>query len=570
MFNLKEIPFSYKGSYMAVSEIPRDYRGYSVAEGIYLRSVHGGIASPFIGRILPTFDGEAWQKEYEARYEELIFRVREEEIHLCFADMDTLLIYGKGCHAGVTMDFSCGLEGGFDYIYEISKEDRTCYVVNAAKNNRRYVLIAQEGSIEVAQSWDGKSTKNCCARIVPGERGVLVSIHEVEKEWDETVLQYDYATALEKVKRELDAYAQTMPTVPQEYEEVRKLAAYVNWSACVRKNGFLSRDSMFMSKNWMCGIWSWDHCFNAMALSYGRPEDAWNQFMTMFDYQDTTGRIPDMVTDAQEIWNFCKPPVHGWALLHMMKHMELSREQKEEVYEKLLAWTDWWFCYRDHEQEGICEYNHGNDCGWDNSTVFKELPPVKLPELQAFLIIQMDALMQLAKELGKAEEVKKLQMRQQRTLAAMLALCFVDQKPVAIHSKSHEVIPNESLILYEEILLGDRLPKEIRDNLVTVLKGPKFLTDYGYATESPASADYEDDGYWRGPIWAPSTLLLVDGLKRCGETALAKDVARRFCQMVKKSGFAENFCARTGEGLRDRAYTWTSSVFLILAHEYLL
>jgi hypothetical protein len=40
--------------------------------------------------------------------------------------------------------------------------------------------------------------------------------------------------------------------------------------------------------------------------------------------------------------------------------------------------------------------------------------------------------------------------------------------------------------------------------------------------------------------------------------------------MVNLSGMAENFDALTGAGLRDRAFTWTSSVFLILGHEYTL
>jgi len=39
--------------------------------------------------------------------------------------------------------------------------------------------------------------------------------------------------------------------------------------------------------------------------------------------------------------------------------------------------------------------------------------------------------------------------------------------------------------------------------------------------------------------------------------------------MVKEHGFAENFNAVTGEGMRDLAYTWTPSVFLTLAHDYL-
>ena len=49
-----------------------------------------------------------------------------------------------------------------------------------------------------------------------------------------------------------------------------------------------------------------------------------------------------------------------------------------------------------------------------------------------------------------------------------------------------------------------------------------------------------------------------------------KQTARQFVEMVSASGFAENFDAVTGEGLRDRSYTWTASVFLILAHEYLM
>ena len=37
-----------------------------------------------------------------------------------------------------------------------------------------------------------------------------------------------------------------------------------------------------------------------------------------------------------------------------------------------------------------------------------------------------------------------------------------------------------------------------------------FLTENGLATEMPKSNKYESNGYWRGPIWAPTTYLLVD------------------------------------------------------------
>ena len=37
--------------------------------------------------------------------------------------------------------------------------------------------------------------------------------------------------------------------------------------------------------------------------------------------------------------------------------------------------------------------------------------------------------------------------------------------------------------------------------------------------------------------------------------------------MAQKSGMAENFDAETGDALRDPDYTWTSSVFLVFAHD---
>jgi glycogen debranching enzyme len=63
-------------------------------------------------------------------------------------------------------------------------------------------------------------------------------------------------------------------------------------------------------------------------------------------------------------------------------------------------------------------------------------------------------------------------------------------------------------------------------------------------------------------------MIIVDGLLRGGREQLARDIARRFCSMVARSGMAENFDALSGDGLRDRAYTWTASVFLVLASEY--
>src|SRR5439155_941560 len=107
----------------------------------------------------------------------------------------------------------------------------------------------------------------------------------------------------------------------------------------------------------------------------------------------------------------------------------------------------------------------------------------------------------------------------------------------------------------------------VRERLATAIA--RHRAPAGLATELTTSPLYQPDGYWRGPVWAPSTVLIEDGLRRAGHQVLADDISHRFRSVCERSGFAENFDAQTGEGLRDRAYTWTASAYLLLAAQHI-
>ena len=132
-----------------------------------------------------------------------------------------------------------------------------------------------------------------------------------------------------------------------------------------------------------------------------------------------------------------------------------------------------------------------------------------------------------------------------------------------------EITDTESILLYLPLVLGDLLPAEIADKMIGEMKANN-LTAYGLASEGPDSPKYEADGYWRGPIWAPTTFLIVDGLRRMGRMEDAREIAARFCDACvdKAHGFYENFDALTGQGLRTPGYTWTASAFLCMAWDY--
>lgn len=565
--NLKTTPFSFKGSYLVISEVGKNWCGCINEPGLYLRTVHGSASMPLIARISIESKGESADYVPELKGAALALKCGKGKVEFCFDDPGTLLVRG-GAGLEVTLDFMSD-RGAFNYIYRFSRDGRDFEMANCFKNNCRCLMHVQKGTAALDQVWKEKGAVRTRLTL-SGRDGFMLVLKEITTEWDGRWKEFDFRESASRAAENLAAFAGRMPSCPAKYKKTAEKAAYLLWASIVNKNGLLSRDAMMMSKNWMKNVWSWDHCFNAIALSYGAPQLAWDQFMLVFDRQDPTGLLPDSINDANMVWNFCKPPIHGWALRWMMKNMTLSDAQLKEAYARLSKWTKWWLEYRDYDGDDLCEYNHGNDSGWDNSTAFSVVPPIATPELQAFLVIQMDVLADLAGRLGKEKARAKWLKRSNGLLDRMLKNLFIDGLPTAVRSGSREIVPNRSLLPYVCIVLGERLPEDKRRRMIEVLSGNTFRGEHGFSTEAFKSPDYLSDGYWRGPIWAPSTMLITDGLFRCGETELARDTARRFADMVSTSGFAENFDAVTGAGLRDRAYTWTASAFLAMTNEYLL
>ena len=564
--NLMEVPFSTRGSYLAVSYLEGKFQGKEVETGLYLRTVHGSAKSSFLARITPVHEKKALQYTYEAKPQNIRIHTEYGAAGIAFADDKTMVFNGD---VDLELDFMS--EGTmFTFAQPWKSGDRDFYLVNCFNGNSRYMLRAGEGTITLDQKWS-VSTAEYCRLLLGAGTGekYTVTLEENFEDWMDRGLDYDYEEVVNNSLHQFMEFYRSMPTVPAEYEEAALVAAYVDWASIVSPCGVLQRESMFMSKNWMCNVWSWDHCFNAMALAYNNPKEAWDQFMVMFDFQKESGNIPDSVNDAVVINNYCKPPIHGWTLKKLMKIMDLSKEQLLEAYEKLSRWTNWWLNCRDENGDGLCEYTHGNDSGWDNATAFSQLPPVTLPDLNAFLVLQMDVLADVAEKLGYMSDVDMWKTRSERMMQRMLDVLFRDDRPAALAGFDMKQVETDSLILYLPIILGDKLPEKIRRNMTESIKSEKFNTKYGLATESIKSSAYEADGYWRGPIWAPSTMIILDGMRECGENEFVQEITHKFCRMVQKSGCAENFDALTGCGLRDRAYTWTASVILVMAHEYL-
>lgn len=562
-FDLELVPFSLRGAWFGLSRLP-EKRATELGKSpaLYLRTYRGNV--PMNQREIAALSfvdssGNPLEISDEVNPGRARFVAKDGGfVEMGFADPHTLLLRGKGLGLRLVLQPTA-----YDYARPAGED---LWELNLFSQRLQLLLQRHSGECAVEAPW-AESKSTAITISLGGSSPWLATLTEFFVTPPPPISAPDFSSAATSATDACAAFTERLPAAPEPLADARTLAGYVLWSSLVEPSGHLRREGMLMSKNWMVNIWSWDHCFNAIALASGDPALAWDQWAVMFDHQHETGALPDTLNDRDLVLNFTKPPVHGWALREMMtRNFEPSQSQIRDAIRWLERWTDWWFAHRDDDRDGLPQYNHGNDSGWDNATCFGAGMPVEGPDLAAFLVVQMDVLAGLHRRLGAEENAARWQSRADDLVRKLLAHFWRDGRFVATRSGDHAIAEGDSLVNFMPLLLGERLPAEIASALVAGLREPdRFLTAHGLATESVRSPLYRSDGYWRGPIWAPSTQLIVSALRSVGETALARTVSERFCATFAKSGSAENYDALTGEGLCDRAYTWTASAFLTLA-----
>ncbi|MFB4270015.1 amylo-alpha-1,6-glucosidase [Nonomuraea sp. GTA35] len=536
VFSLRDIPFSHRGSWFGFSPV--------VAEKTYAADVH--LVSHQTGmhpilKLIPTATAVITATPHQ-----LTWAGEQGRIDLAYENADTVRVRGRGLGLRLLAADAVLTPFSGPYLYRDPVDGSFVFTVYQTGRRYRITLLAGQADHLGTQA------------LGTAERGLVL-----DGEWEIAVEEYETARApytstgpfeqvVKAARADFDAFVAAVAPWRGARTPAAELAAYVLWSATVRPAGFVTRPAVLMSKHWMDKVWSWDHCFNAIALADGLPELAWDQYRLPFDHQDAAGALPDSVTHSEILHNFVKPPIHGWALRHL--------PPAPDIHELLERWTTFWLEARRAPGRELPHYQHGNDSGWDNATTFDPERVVETADLAAFLVLQMRELARLA---PGPDAAARWSERADRMRDALLAELWDGERFVARGAHSGRTWSSSSLLDLMPIVLGEELPEPVRAALAARIE--RHLTAFGLATELPGSPHYQDDGYWRGPIWAPSTVLIEDGLRRAGYPDLADEISARFRALCEKSGFAENFDARTGEGLRDRAYTWTASAYLILA-----
>lgn len=363
-----------------------------------------------------------------------------------------------------------------------------------------------------------------------------------------------------------------------------------NWRS---KSKDLLHDGLFPSVNYQgfYGVWSWDSWKQAVGLSLIDPAIAMDNIRCMFDYQDSTGMVPDCIYSDRRENNLrdTKPPLAAWAVM-------LTYEQSgsiaflEEMYEKLVRYHRWWYANRDHNRNGLCEYGSTDgtriaaawESGMDNAVRFDSAVMLRnnrqayslnqeSVDLNAYLYREKLYLASIARVL-KNKKASTQWKREAAALKPLINKTFYDtasgyyydkgiDKPGFIQVDGPEAwVPLWAGICNKE--QAKSVQRKMADEQI-------FNTVVPLPTLSASHPAFDPlKGYWRGPVWLDQFQFGIDGLKQYGYHELAAGMVEKLLKhgegLLSDAPICENYHPVTGRGLNARNFSWSAAHLLLL------
>ena len=549
---LEHLPFSMAGTFLTIareSGSPRlVYRTVSARARSDDSSV--GDAADFFEIALL---GEAGELPYTATAQPHRLDLKCEsggEATLVFADADTLHFEVKGV--------SLQLIGCKPFQEQYSPASGyLCLLDAAARGVHQFRACPGQG---LSAGMEGERV------TVTFSGGGAIRFNRYETRWEKSLAEFK--DLLEDREKEYARWQKHQPAAPERYQEAAELAWLTLWLCQVPAQGALTRRAIYMSKSGMNAIWSWDNCFTALAVAKADPELAYDQLMLFFDHQEPHGMIPDQVTDLEAFSATPSRPSRAGLCCGSTERLgsKKSLNRIENLYKPLANLTEWWYRYRDYDDDGLCQYHHGNDSGWDNATVFDAGMPVESADLPLTWCCKTRVSPYWPKRCGR-NSLAALERARRRAIEELLkqgtrSTAFVHPwtgtatthpKPIADQLHAHD--PGQPAAWQSAQGTGGRpvawraIPHRVRPGFGSASQS-KVPIRWLLARPGVGRAELHD-------------------LRRAGGSrreALARTIAERFCELCLRSpGFWENYDALSGQGLRCPGYTWTAAIFLLFA-----
>jgi putative isomerase len=327
-----------------------------------------------------------------------------------------------------------------------------------------------------------------------------------------------------------------------------------------------------------------------VALAQFEPDLAMDQIRAMFAYQDEQGMIPDCVFGDQndDNWRDTKPPLSAWAVWEVYT-VNQSRAFLEEMLPRLVKYHHWWYQFRDHDGNGLCEYGSTDgttvaarwESGMDNAVRFDDVKMIRNGEatwsmdqesvdLNSYLYAEKKYIASIARVLGNEKLADKF-LEEGSSLRQLIQEKMFDKRrgyfyDIKLDTKDFvdAAGPEGWIPLWAEVAS----PEQAEQVKKVMNDSEKFATFIPFPT---VAADHPEFslGYWRGLVWLDQAYFAIKGLKQYG---FCEDAERYTQQLfdrlegLKNSDgpIWENYHPTTGQGTNVRHFSWSAAHLLLL------
>jgi len=364
----------------------------------------------------------------------------------------------------------------------------------------------------------------------------------------------------------------------------------LNWRAA---DDDLKHDGLFPSSSiwYFNGFWAWDSWKHAVALTKFAPVLAKDQIRTMFDYQNEKGMVADCIylDKTENNWRDTKPPLAAWAVWKIYESTN-DRDFIEEMYPKLLKYHQWWYQYRDHDQDGLCEYGSTDgtliaakwESGMDNAVRFDNSKILdnngnewsidqESVDLNSYLVAEKQFLGKMAEVIGEDSKVfysdaNKLKSKIQKLMFDEETEFFYD-----INIETEEHLNTKGPEGWTPLFTGVAKKNQAEKVVLSMSDTSEFATYIPFPTVSKSSPMFST-GYWRGTVWLDQACFGVMALREYGFNEEADKYTKQIFDRAEgliDSGLPirENYWSIDGKGMRANNFSWSAAHILMLLWE---
>ena len=562
---LDRMPFSDRGSRLLIlEEKGRDRLYIRLAER--LTSLQPGLSAyrsrPALIQDLQFTDaaGEPLAYHLTTYPHYLRFDTAIGPFHIAFQDEDTLSL-------GLPPDQIAGVR------FAVRPQRRQTDAHGGTFMSVRNVAYSTNGTIVRNEIVAGQETDTVDCGVQSGDDTAIVIRVRPDRDLRQTARPFH--TVLAAAQARWDRWFAAVPPVAESYTDQYLFAWWIMANNLLSPRGHLHYEAMVPSKMHYIGVWQWDAYFHALAFRHVDIELARNQLRVMLDHQLPNGMIPDAIYDEGVITHLetpvaaavTKPPVAAWVAMKLHETVP-DMAFLREIYDPLVRWNAWWLNLNDDDRDGIVQYNHPYSSGLDDSPLWDGGMPVESPELNTYVIVQMESLAKMAHLLGREADAAEWD-RRRRTLARRLVDHFYDpQAGLFWATKAHVPISVRTPFNLYPLWTG-LLDEEIVRRLIDHLTDPReFWTAYPLPTVAHSDPQFNGEQMWRGPTWVNINYIFTEALHRCGRHDLARELRRRTLEMVMlHDDIYEYYNPDTGAVPPSAApiFGWSAALFIDMA-----